>query len=364
MSIGTRVLAVCSWVFALILVSWISVQAQSAARLSFNPGSIKSANGETFVVEIMVNTGGSDVGGVGAKINFDPSMLQVLSITPGNLFGDYPIATIDNSLGKLSISGIVSSANNLYNGAGVFAQIEVKVIGTKSTQMVFDFTPGQTRDSNVAVTYGNGDALASVGSLQVLIDNSVPQPPASNVPNSVAQTQPISGQSSSAPSSTTEESVVNQAGRMNTEAVAMQATPSKGFLDKIIGSFSNFLVSVGLKEPEPEFNQDIDPYAPIGQQPPITDPNRSQASVVGTPTGLPEDQIPAWMLFGVLGVLVLVLVLGANMFFYARLKHQGLRLEKPTSEDTGPVVAATNPHPQPTAHPTPHGSAHKPPPGY
>lgn len=140
--------------------------------LYFSPSSLTVSKGNTFTTNIILDTEENKVGGAGAKIIFNSDILEVDSITSGAIFDDYPSTTFDNSQGKITISGISSSPNNLYVGRGTFASITFRAKATGNTTVLFDFTPGSTTDSNIAVSFGNGDILNAVGTLSITVEDS------------------------------------------------------------------------------------------------------------------------------------------------------------------------------------------------
>jgi hypothetical protein len=152
--------------FSFICVKAVYAQVSS---LGFSPLEVYVNEGETFTVDIVVDTAGEDVGGVGAKLSYDPSKISVLSVEKGTIFSEYPALTSDDVKGKIYISGIVSSANDLYEGKGVLATIEVLAKSEGSTLMIFEYEEGSTRDSNIAVMYGTGDILGEVNNLRIAI---------------------------------------------------------------------------------------------------------------------------------------------------------------------------------------------------
>lgn len=122
---------------------------------------------EEFSLKVLIDTFGQSAGGGGVKLNFDPARLKALEIIPGSIFGDYPGAVIDNAKGKITISGLASSTNNMFSGQGIFATIKWKSLKPGNTEITFDFQPGSTTDSNIAVTFGNGDILTQVNTAKI-----------------------------------------------------------------------------------------------------------------------------------------------------------------------------------------------------
>lgn len=165
-------------VLLLVIMGTTSVSAQSPS-MKFSPEKVDVVAGEKFVVDIVVNTAGEEIGGAGAKITYDPKKVGIVSITPGTIFSDYPTASFDNYQGKATLSGIVSSINILYKGTGVFGSIQFQAIAGGGTSVKFDHTPGNTTDSNLAVTYDPGDILSEVNTLTITVSGSTTPLPTS-----------------------------------------------------------------------------------------------------------------------------------------------------------------------------------------
>lgn len=213
-------------------------------NFSFSPAEETVDVGATFSVAIILDTAGYIAHGAGAKISFDPNILEAVSITPGKIFGDYPSASFDNVSGRINISGIVTSRLQYFRGKDAFAQATFKGMAPGSTTIRFVYEPGSTTDSNIAVTYGAGDILAEVGTLEVTVI--------------ATGLGPVGGPQEPSPTPTPE--------------------------PREISFFSRLLEYLGLSTPERPsetrggrpLSTTLDPRAPLPSQPPITDPSQDQ----------------------------------------------------------------------------------------
>lgn len=257
-------------IFIVSLVFFSGYTYAADASLTFSPDKVELPVGGSTTVNIMLDTGGNQVAGAGARILYDPGVVSVVELNPGNLFGDYPSALFDNYLGKANLSGIVSSANSLYSGSGTFGSFKLQGIKTGTSVVKFDFTPGSTKDSNIAVTTGNGDILTEVNELEVVVtDQQV----------SIIPTVPI-----------------------DSSYLANHQPKKKGIVTKLKG----FL---GIKENE------IDPYQPLPSQ----DPNRStHAQNINESEGEFDNRIVL-----VFGVVLIVLILFVTTIFIKNKKKKG-----------------------------------------
>jgi hypothetical protein len=232
-----------------IMIKSVAAQAPS---LEFSATSKIVRTDETFSVDIIVDTVKQSAHGTGVKITFDPEVLEVISIETGSIFGDYPVASYDNSVGKIIISGISSSIRNEFNGRGVFATLTFRAIKKGGTTLQFDYQPGSTTDSNIAVTYGTGDILSNVNSLLVTVTAGV-------------------GGETSVPTTFLPQTEIAS------EVAAEDSLLTRLF--RFLG-LGDEPVAVRTGRPQSEF---LDASAPIPFQQPITDASQAQPeSVVGS----------------------------------------------------------------------------------
>ncbi len=151
------------------------IAAPSGPTLSLSPTSLIVGVGQTFNVNIVLDTAGQAVDGVDVfYLHFDPQILEVqdadpatsgVQITPGSIFPSYLGNSVDQAAGKIAISGIVAVGSTTgYTGTGTFAAVNFKALAPAAASSVyFDFTAGATTDTNVA-EHGNPgtDILSAV----------------------------------------------------------------------------------------------------------------------------------------------------------------------------------------------------------
>lgn len=158
-------------ILAITTLVWPGHTLAADPSLEFDPSTINHALNEPFTVSVMVNTAGYASGGVGTIINYDPFMISATAIQTGQIFTDYPMSSINNQRGKITISGIAASPDHLFSGTGEFARITFKPNQLGHSDITFSFEPGSTTDSNIAVTFGSGDILTKVNQLTI---NTIP----------------------------------------------------------------------------------------------------------------------------------------------------------------------------------------------
>lgn len=272
-------------VIALILfttacLSPIRVHAADAT-ITLKPDTASTHLGGEFTLSVMVDTAGYASGGVGTVIKYDPDMVAATHINPGSIFADYPLTTIDQTNGKITISGIAASADHLYTGAGEFATVTFLARNVGTGTISFDFTPGSTRDSNIAVMFGNGDVLARVGQAKITI----------------LQTDVGAMGVASPPP------VAERPGIRDRVALFLGSLNLPFLRDRYASVRSGRSIT-----------QNVDPLGPITRQPPITDPLSVQPAATVYNIGVATAQI---MKLGVIAIILLT-ILAILLIFYRR----------------------------------------------
>ena len=157
-----------------------------ASTLVLTPSSGSHKTGETFNVDVVLDTKGADIDGVDLySLRYDKALLQVVDanttvsgvqIVPGSLFPVTAANTVDNSAGTIVFSQLTTGGSH-YKGSGTLATITFKVLTTGTATVKFDFTAGKTNDTNVA---GDGvDTLTAVTNGSYTLakgDGTVPSP--------------------------------------------------------------------------------------------------------------------------------------------------------------------------------------------
>lgn len=252
----------------------------AGATLSFSPSSLTTPLNQSFTASVIVDTAGFSTGGVGTIIRYDPFVLSAVAITTNSIFADYPLAAIDKQKGKISISGISSSNYNLFSGKDTFAVIEFVGVNPGKSIVSFDFIPGSTTDSNVAITYGNGDVLGAVSNLSVVV-TSTP------------------GELDSSPISQ-----INYLTQLKNNLYGTLALSNLPY-------FKHKLASVRTGRLP---SQNLDPLSPLVSQPPITDPSSSQPTARVSMVALTSPRVLSPLLL----VLAAFLVATGTLILYRR----------------------------------------------
>lgn len=159
-------------IIVIIIITFITVIlsppvfAQSAI-LSLSPSSGTFNKDCNFSLKVELNTGGAQTDGTDAIISYDSSRFSATSITSGQIYPDYPGNNIDETSGKITISGL-AAVSSAFSGTGTLATINFTVkkdAPEGATQVKFDFDPNdkaKTTDSNVVERGTIADILNSV----------------------------------------------------------------------------------------------------------------------------------------------------------------------------------------------------------
>ncbi|MCR4322720.1 MAG: cohesin domain-containing protein [Candidatus Azambacteria bacterium] len=142
------------------------------ATLSMSPTTGTYQVGDIITTQIILNTQGASIEGVDVRyLNYNPALLEVqdknpftagVQITPGTLMPNTVANSVDASLGRITFSQVISG-NNTFTGSGVLATVQFRVLGQGSTSVSFNFTPGNTADTNIASAGADILTLASHG---------------------------------------------------------------------------------------------------------------------------------------------------------------------------------------------------------
>jgi hypothetical protein len=108
-------------------------------------------------------------------MTYDPKKLQLQpsgtsgtsAVQTGQVFSDYPVNTFDAKDGRVLLSGITSLGRKGFTGQGVVGTVTFNVVGTGSSNVTLDFTPGSTKDSNVIGSQADNDILTEVQNLKI-----------------------------------------------------------------------------------------------------------------------------------------------------------------------------------------------------
>ena len=180
---------------SLIMLGTIAIvptQAGATAELSLSPSTKTVGIGETFSVDVLVNTNGQNVVAVGAYLSYDATKLQVIDIgTSKSILTMEAEKVFDSNVGKIKISR-TKPTPGINTANGNLATINFKALSSVSPTKVDFIMEGigiSGTDSDILLDDGKGtDILSSVknGSYTITDADIVP-------PTCVINADPVSG---------------------------------------------------------------------------------------------------------------------------------------------------------------------------
>ncbi len=147
----------------------VGTPAGGTAALTLDPKEKSVKVGDSFAVNIMLDTDNKPVDGVDVySLHYDPTILSVVDdstskagvqITAGTLMSMNIINSVDAKTGTIKFSEAQAPGSS-FTGKGILATIHFKAQARGSSYLKFDFTLGSTTDTNVA--HVGRDQLANV----------------------------------------------------------------------------------------------------------------------------------------------------------------------------------------------------------
>jgi len=138
-----------------------------AANFSFDKSSYSVGVGQTVQIQVNIDTGGEQVNGADAYINYDSSFLSVEDVSAGSFF---PTVTNDTeTAGKVYIAGLVDDPASPKTGSGTLATITFKGLKDGMVNLTFDcnnskIVKGDTNATNILQCSSDYKAVIFIGS--------------------------------------------------------------------------------------------------------------------------------------------------------------------------------------------------------
>jgi hypothetical protein len=191
-SIKKKIFALTLSLIMLGTIAIVPTQAGANAELSLSPSSKTIGVGETFSIDVLVNTNSQNVVAVGAYLTYDATKLQVASIdTSKSILTMEAEKVFDSNTGKIKISR-TKPTPGINTANGNLATINFKALAPVSLtkiDFIMDGLGVSGTDSDILLDDGKGtDILASVknGSYTITSSGIVP-------PTCVINANPTSG---------------------------------------------------------------------------------------------------------------------------------------------------------------------------
>jgi hypothetical protein len=110
-----------------------------------------------------------NISGVDVILNYDPSAIQIDSLNLGTLFDTTPYQNVNSTTGTISFSQVNGPGIPAFTGSGTLATINFTPLTEGPTAVDFDFTLGDTADTNVTLHATGDDTLDAVTNLSLNI---------------------------------------------------------------------------------------------------------------------------------------------------------------------------------------------------
>jgi len=143
-----------SYIWGIIFLTGLMLGSASAlakvhaATLNFDPTSINVKVGETFEVDMIVDTGTAEVTGVDSLFEFNAGIIEAQSISDGT-FLEVNHQEIRED-GKVYVVGLVNSPGEAVQGKDVLSTVTFKAKAAGTTNMSYLCEINDTRESNIS----------------------------------------------------------------------------------------------------------------------------------------------------------------------------------------------------------------------
>ena len=136
--------------------SRLATNPSTGVTLAITPSTRSVTVGQDFNLVVELQAGTQSVDGAAAYLNFNPTYLKVVSITPGSTLTSVLQNSYDNTLGQVNFAAGVLS--NFPSGTFTLATISFHAVtAVNSTPITFNAAVPRLSD----VTFGGGSVLSS-----------------------------------------------------------------------------------------------------------------------------------------------------------------------------------------------------------
>lgn len=157
-----------SLLFASLFFVFTATSAQAAdPSLSVSPSTTTTYVGQSFSVDVVLNSGDTQHSQTTYELQFDPAKLQVVSNVEGPVYSGYSSNTIDNVLGTVALTGNYFGSSNSSSGTMATITFTSLTAGTHAitfsanTQILDQFSTAFTGLSSTPASVTVNTALTS-----------------------------------------------------------------------------------------------------------------------------------------------------------------------------------------------------------
>lgn len=158
LSIGITILAIPITVFVAGKNSEVRKRAAPATTLSLVPSSLTRKAGETFSLEVKIDTASNQVGIIQLKILYDPAYLEAQDITNGPLAPSIRVSKKIDPNGQVSITVGAKDNTHPITGIGTIAVLTMKAVASSASPVIVKFAPAPDTFGN-AIGEGDHDVI-------------------------------------------------------------------------------------------------------------------------------------------------------------------------------------------------------------
>lgn len=144
----------------------------SPARLSLIPEKSVYKKGETVNIDVKLYTGGYSTASTDLAVKYDPAFLSLkgdAAVSVGQIYPEYPPIQVIGGQGLIGISGINFDQSQTFSGVGMFAKLNFTALKDGETEVIIDYQPDSTGDSNVVLASSLKDILGGVDNAKIII---------------------------------------------------------------------------------------------------------------------------------------------------------------------------------------------------
>lgn len=226
-----------------------SVNAQVFKLELANPGATINV-GDSFNVNIMINTAGQEAINGDALINFENNKVSINSAVNGNFFTYFAATALGGTNNKYLVSSWEESIAHAKSTSvdKLFATLTLTALAGPSTSLSFDCTPGTEADSNINRASDSQDIINCDGlntlSLTIGGEGSVPTNTPSPTPTGPTST-PVPTQT---PAPTVTPVLTGTPVPTNTPLPTVSVLPQAGIVETTLGllTLGTILTIIGL----------------------------------------------------------------------------------------------------------------------
>lgn len=139
-----------------------------ASQFSLPAHLLKKTN-ETFSLDVVITAPGRKLDGADTIVKYDPKLVEVTDIKPGEFFSNYPRKTIDQVNGVIKMTGFSPKDVDADGDNFIFFTIEAKALTSGTAKFDFDFEKGKTNLSTVVESKTSRNLLGTVKGTTVSI---------------------------------------------------------------------------------------------------------------------------------------------------------------------------------------------------